>query len=60
MGENRDDAMLLEVIGHLEQGMSVIKRAQADSESQLDKRALAVAATYLETAQLWLANARPE
>jgi hypothetical protein len=58
MGESRDDAMVLEAIAHLEQGMSVIKRAQADSESQLDKRALAVAATQLETAQLWLANSR--
>ena len=55
----RDDAIVLEAIAHLEQGMMVIKRAQADSESQLDKRALAVAATQLETAQLWLANSRP-
>lgn len=58
--EDRDLALVLEAIAHLEQGMLVIKRAQADSESQLDKRALAVAATQLETAQLWLANARPE
>lgn len=55
---NRDDALVIEAIAHLEQGMSVIKHAQADSESQLDKRALAVAATYLESAQLWLANSR--
>lgn len=55
----RDDVMLLEAIVHLEEGAKVIRRAQADSESQLNKLALAVAATQLETAQLWLAIARP-
>lgn len=57
--DTRDDACMLEAIGFLERGMQVIKRVQADSESQLDKRALAVAATHLETAMLWLANSRP-
>lgn len=59
MGNERDDAQLIEAISYLEQGMLVIKRVQADSDSQLDKRSLAVAATQLETAQLWLANSRP-
>jgi hypothetical protein len=58
MGENQDDVMLIKAISHLEHGMSVIKCIQADAKSQLDKRALAVAATQLETAQLWLANSR--
>jgi hypothetical protein len=37
-----------------------INALKADPECPWDKRCLAVAATELETAQLWLANAQPE
>ena len=57
--DTQDDALALELILLLEQGMQVLKRAQSDPASLLDKQALAVAATQLETAMLWVANSRP-
>jgi hypothetical protein len=54
------DGLLIDVIMNLEQQLIRIKDEQADATSSLDKRALAVALTHLETAQLWLANSRPD
>lgn len=59
MNTTKDDRVVLDVIAALERGNLDIKRAQADPESRLDKRALSIAITHLETAQLWLANSRP-
>jgi hypothetical protein len=58
--ESLDDRHFVDIIQKLEQGNVQMKQLQADSESRLNKRALAVAITHLETAQLWLAYSRPE
>lgn len=58
METTREEKFVLDVVTALELANSDIKRAQADPESRLNKRALAIAATHLETAQLWVANAR--
>ena len=58
--ENRDIAWFLEIIQSTESALAGIKRAQADPESRLDKRALSIAITHIETAQLWLANAQAD
>jgi len=55
----RDDLWAIETIQHFELGIQALKRAQADPESILDKRAVSIAITQAETAMLWVANARP-
>lgn len=54
-----DDVYVIGIINYIECAVQDAKRAQADPESRLDKRALSIAITHLETAQLWLANSRP-
>lgn len=51
-----DDATMLEIITPLQEQLLKIQELQ--KLSPFDKRALAIAATQLETAMLWLANAR--
>jgi hypothetical protein len=55
------DAAAIEVIQLMEQArlhMETLRAAAA--ENGFNARALSVAITELETAQLWMANARPE
>lgn len=55
-----DDKILLQAIANLEIENQRIQVARNSEESRLDKRALAIALTHLETAMLWLANSRPD
>lgn len=58
--ESREDRFTTDVVTVLHLAGCDIKREQANTESRLDKRSLAIALTHLETTQLWLANSRPE
>lgn len=58
--KSNQDIALLDIIQRLEQGNVLIKIEQQSTTSTLDKRALSIAITHLETAQLWLANSRPD
>lgn len=53
------DTTLIDIISTLEAGNLSIQAMQKSTENTLDKRALAIAITHLETAMLWLANSRP-
>ena len=55
-----DGDSLLELIVHLETANLRIQELLKSPESKLDKRALSIAITQLETAMLWLANSRPD
>lgn len=56
---NDDDAHVIAIIEGLQQQFLKLEELKASPESRLDKRALAIAMTELETSMLWLANARP-
>jgi hypothetical protein len=55
-----DDATVIGIIEGLQEQCLKIEALKASSTSALNKRALAIAATELETSMLWLANARPD
>lgn len=55
---NEDDSVI-DVVMELQRTFLRIEEMKADPASPLNKRALAIALTELETAMLWLANARP-
>ena len=56
------EALVIEAIALLEQAKVKIETArnkdQVEAANMLDGRALSIAITHLETAQLWVANAR--
>jgi hypothetical protein len=53
------DELVMQTIVQLEQAKTCIETLRAAKvEEAVDGRALSVAVTYLETAQLWVANAR--
>jgi hypothetical protein len=54
-----DDAKVIAIIAGLQQQFLKLEELKASPESLLNKRALAIAMTELETGMLWLANARP-
>ncbi len=58
MGLHQDDAVI-EIIVTLEKANQLIQAQQKSAESTLNKRALSIAITQLETSMLWLANSRP-
>jgi hypothetical protein len=58
MGQQEDEA-LVSIIALMEGANLKIQAIQKTPDNQLDKRALAIAVTHLETAMLWLANSRP-
>lgn len=53
------DEQVVSIISALEIQNIAIKALRDLPECRLDKRALSVALTELETAMLWIANARP-
>jgi hypothetical protein len=53
-----DDATVLAIVEALQMQLLTIEALKRDTDSRLDKRALSIAATELETAMLWIANAR--
>jgi hypothetical protein len=55
-----DDAALITIIEGLQVQFLTIAALKASPTSALDKRCLAIANTELETAMLWLANARTD
>jgi hypothetical protein len=59
MESDAEDVVMLEIIQHTEQAKLKMEllRNPAFAE-QYDGRALSIAVTHLETAQLWTANAR--
>lgn len=59
MGET-DDALVIGIIQGLQVQFEQIEALKASTTSALNKRALAIAATELETSMLWLANSRPD
>jgi hypothetical protein len=54
-----EDALVVGILAGLQAQFLTIEALKASPSSALDKRALAIALTELETAMLWLANARP-
>jgi hypothetical protein len=52
-----DESKWLELIGQMETTLQIINAIKAQPQLA-DSRALAIAATNLETAMLWVANAR--
>lgn len=53
------NAVIIDVIQHLELAKNAIEMLRtAKLEELIDGRALSIAVTYLETSQLWVANAR--
>jgi len=53
------DEMLIQTIQLMEQAKNAIEALRAARvEETVDGRALSIAVTHLETAQLWVANAR--
>lgn len=54
-----DESKVFVVIQGLQVQLLQIQELKASPDSTLDKRALAIAVTELETSMLWLANARP-
>lgn len=55
-----DDAKLVAVIEGLQVQFLTIEALKLDPECGLNKRALSIAATELETAMLWIANSRQD
>ena len=56
---NNTEEMLVEVIALMEQArLKMESLRQARHAEQVDGRAISIAVTNLETAQLWVANAR--
>lgn len=60
---NAIDALALEVIGLMEQAKDKMDKSRGlkfdgADDAMFDGRALSIAITHLETAQLWFANAR--
>ncbi len=58
MGQAEDEA-LVNIIALMEGANLEIAAIKNEPASLLDKRALAIAVTHLETAMLWMANSRP-
>lgn len=58
MGESQDPTF--DILVNLEMQVLHLKKLQGLPDTMLDKRALSIAITHLETAQLWLANSRPD
>ncbi len=54
-----DDAAVIDLIQKLQEQFLMLEALKASPVSTLNRRALAIAATELETAMLWIANARP-
>lgn len=63
MTNDERDAKIIEIISLMEQArilMSGLRAGDAfEPEMNIDLRCVSIAITELETAQLWLANARP-
>ena len=53
-----DDLNMMAAIQALEEGLKLARQSLANPDSSLNKHAIAIAITYAETAQLWLANSR--
>ena len=56
---DQDDAAVIDLIAGLQEQFLKLQALKAAPGSLLNTRALAIAATELETAMLWIANARP-
>lgn len=54
-----DDAAVISLIAVLETQKLKIDELKAAPDCTLDKRALSIAITELETSMLWIANSRP-
>ena len=59
MNEN-DDVLVFGIIQGIQEQFLKLEALKAADGSLLNKRALAIAMTELETAMLWLANARQD
>ena len=55
-----EDASVIAIVIGLQAQLVTIETLKGDPGCRLNKRALAIAATELETAMLWVANARPD
>ncbi len=55
----KDDNILIGLLSEMEIINLKIQQEQKSTESGLDKRALSIAITQLETSMLWVANSRP-
>ena len=53
-----DEQKWVELIGQMEVTLQIINGIKAQTPAAADGRALSIAATHLETAMLWVANAR--
>lgn len=60
MTTKSDDAIALDIIANLQVQLDAIEALRDAPITAWNKRALSVAITELETAMLWLANARPD
>jgi len=55
-----DEDVSFDILVEIQHETLRLEAEKADTASLLDKRAIAIAITHLETAMLWIANSRPD